>query len=228
MRVLLLQVLALLIMSGARGRPVGSKTTNRSGARTGPKGPRQPKLGPPVRTNPWSVPDATGPSSVQQGAGAGARDGSVGAGFAKEAAAPSAPQPSGAIEVPNAHVVNALFALEPEAETAGSAMDILIEDVKRTVDSRTTRKGHGVKHGVEGFLEGGSPWFNPDDPIHSRIPDRRIHWMTPVYVCVWEYLDKDIKAPPCPFCESSEHVSWVVILSYKLASTSYTTAVLVV
>ncbi|CAN0496861.1 unnamed protein product, partial [Ectocarpus sp. 12 AP-2014] len=37
-------------------------------------------------------------------------------------------------------------------------------------------------------------------------PDLETHYLTPVFVCIWELLDKTIKAPPCPRCGSSSDV----------------------
>ena len=68
------------------------------------------------------------------------------------------------------------------------------------------RKGHGSKHSVSGKLDGGSPWFYPDDPIEGAVSDRDTHQIRPVFLCVWEFLDKDIRAPSCPRCRSSDNV----------------------
>ena len=86
-------------------------------------------------------------------------------------------------------------------------MDGFIETIKKEVDSVVHRKGHGKKHVVTGSLPRGSPWFYPDDPLLSDIPDIEVHYLTPVFVCIWEFLDKFLTAPPCPFCNSAEHVS---------------------
>ena len=83
-----------------------------------------------------------------------------------------------------------------------------ISTVKSKVDSICRRVGHGSKkQGVEGTLDRGSPWFFPDDPLLSPVPDLETHYLTPVFVCIWELLDKSIKAPPCPRCGSSKDVS---------------------
>ena len=92
-------------------------------------------------------------------------------------------------------------------------MDKFARIVAAKVKQRVNRQGHGIKHGVEGALERGSPWFYPDDPLASEIPDRDVHQMTPIFLCAWEFLDRDIKAPPCPFCCSSDHVRVVFRLS---------------
>lgn len=85
-------------------------------------------------------------------------------------------------------------------------MDKSARIVMSSVKDRMKRKGHGVKHGVSGSLERGSPWFYPDDPLASEIPDRDVHLMRPIFLCVWEFLDPDIKAPSCPKCKNSDHV----------------------
>lgn len=79
--------------------------------------------------------------------------------------------------------------------------------VKKAVMARVQRKGHGAKQELTGSLMRGSPWFFPDDVQKSEVPDRDVHLMTPIYLVCWEFYDADIKAPPCPFCQSSEHVS---------------------
>ena len=96
---------------------------------------------------------------------------------------------------------------------AMTPMDKFASIVRCKVGQQMKRKGHGSKHGVSGKLDGGSPWFYPDDPLVSAIPDRDEHMMRPIFVCVWEFLDSDIKAPSCPNCCSPNHVSlsvWLV------------------
>lgn len=88
-----------------------------------------------------------------------------------------------------------------------------IAQVKIKVDGAVTRVGHGTKKkGVQGTLEGGSPWFHPPDILLAAVPDVETHWLTPVFVCMWEALCKYIKAPPCPRCERSDEVSSAALL----------------
>ena len=69
------------------------------------------------------------------------------------------------------------------------------------------RKGHGSKHGMSGKMDGGSPWFHPDDPIEAAVLDRDTHLMRPIFLCVCGFLDKDIKAPSCSRFRSSDNVT---------------------
>lgn len=79
--------------------------------------------------------------------------------------------------------------------------------MKKAFTSRVQRKGHGTKQQLTGSFERGSPWYFPDDPQKSGVPDRDIHLVTAILLVCWEAFDDDIKAPPCPFCGSSEDVS---------------------
>ena len=78
------------------------------------------------------------------------------------------------------------------------------------------RKGHGSKHCVSGKLDGGSPWVNPDDPIEAAVPDRDTHLMRLIFLCVWEFLDKDIKAPSCPRCRTPNNVCCIFHHLYQV------------
>ena len=90
----------------------------------------------------------------------------------------------------------------------GLAMVNFIVNGKRKVDDIMTRVGHGSKRkGVRGILDRGSPLFYLDDPVISAVPDLETHWCTPVFVCIWELIDKYITAPPCPYCGGPNHVS---------------------
>lgn len=101
--------------------------------------------------------------------------------------------------------VDFLRALTPQDYFAGT--------VRVEVDGRMKRKGRGSKHGVSGKLDRGSPWFYPPDPLVSAIPDLAIHLMLPIFLCSWEFLDPDIKAPSCPSCRSPDNVSSTGALS---------------
>ena len=60
-------------------------------------------------------------------------------------------------------------------------MPKFVNTVKRRVDSISKRVGHGSqKQGVTGTLDRGSPWFYPDDPLLSAVPDLETHYLTPV------------------------------------------------
>ena len=87
--------------------------------------------------------------------------------------------------------------------------------VMSRVNGRMKRKGHGSKHCVSGKLDGGSPWFYPDDPIEAAVPDCDTHLMRPIFLCVWEFLDKDIKAPSCPRCRTPNTVMCRRLIVYK-------------
>ena len=90
-------------------------------------------------------------------------------------------------------------------------MDKFAATVRSKVDERMKRKGHGSKHGVSGKLDRGSPWFCSDDPLASAVPDRADHMTVPIFLCVWEFIDPDIKAPSCPNCHSPDNVSLTAV-----------------
>ena len=77
------------------------------------------------------------------------------------------------------------------------------------------RKGHESKPCVSGKLDGGSPWVYPDDPIEAAFPDRDTHLMRPISLCVWEFLDRDIKAPSCPRCRTPNNVCCIFHHMYR-------------
>ena len=88
--------------------------------------------------------------------------------------------------------------------------------VRADVDERMKRKGHGSKHGVSGKLDRGSPWFYPPDPLVSAVPDRAIHIMVPIFLCSWEFIDPDIKAPSCLNCHSPDNVSSTAAVGHRV------------
>ena len=90
-------------------------------------------------------------------------------------------------------------------------MTKFIAEVKSMVDRTTARVGHGSqKQGVEGKLPRGSPWVYPDDPLLAPVPDLETHYLTPVFVCMWELLCDYLVAPPCPRCKEYQHVSSIL------------------
>ena len=83
------------------------------------------------------------------------------------------------------------------------------------VNGRMKRKGNGSKHCVSKKLDGGSPWYYPDDPTEAAVPDRDTHLMRPIFLYVWEFLDKDIKAPSCPRCRTPNNVCCIFHHVYR-------------
>ena len=99
----------------------------------------------------------------------------------------------------------AALAGEPGAVATGPVMWKLIEQVRQQVNARITRKGHGIRQELSGKLDRGSPWFHPDDPCFSRVPDRDTHLMTPVFLVAWEIIGG--VWPTCPYCNSDKQVN---------------------
>ena len=97
--------------------------------------------------------------------------------------------------------------LTPQDKFAGIVMS--------RVNGRMKRKGHGSKHCVSRKLDGGSPWFYPDDPVEAVVPDRDTHLMRPIFLCVWECFNKDIKAPSCPRCRTPNNVCCIFHHVYR-------------
>ena len=137
----------------------------------------------------------------------------------------SSPVPQQTPEVPKSAAASA--ACGPARELSGrfgtnadfiqrlTPQDKFTAIVMSRVNGRMKRKGHGSKHCVSGKLDGESPWFHPDDPIEAVVPDRDTHLMRPISLCVWEFLDKDIKAPSCPRCRTPNNVMCSRLIIYK-------------
>ena len=152
------------------------------------------------------------------------------------------PQPAGAVPHPHPEAPNtrkrlsswgrfgdsvdgavraAALAGEPGALSTGPVMWKFIEQVRQQVNARITRKGHGIRQELSGKLDQVSPWFYPDEPCFSRVPDRDTHPMTPVFLVAWEIIGGIW--PTCPNCNSDKQVNWYCIRIYK--QTLYTVTI---
>ena len=62
---------------------------------------------------------------------------------------------------------------------------------------------------MTGSLHRGSPWLFSEDMQKAAAPDRDVHLRTAIYLVCWEFFDRDIAAPPCPYCGSPDQVRGV-------------------
>ena len=101
------------------------------------------------------------------------------------------------------------FGRKSQASADGQVQRRFRDEVKAEIGRRIVRRGHGKKHGVTGSLHRGSPWFFPEDMQKAAVPDRDVHLRTAIYLVCWEFFDRDIAAPPCPYCGSPDEVRGV-------------------
>ena len=220
-------------MSPPMGRPVGSKRVNKTpGKRPGPRGGRRPNFGSPAHTNPFEASRRSSTASSSTAASHHANVTAAGAEVATNNAVPhpALPQPAGPVSHPQPEARNtrkrpssrrrigdsvdgvvraAALAGGPGAVSTGPVMWKFTEQVRKQVNARITRKGHGIRQELSGKLDGGSPWFYPDDPCFSRIPGRDTHLMTPVFLVAWEIIGGIW--PTCPYCNSDKQGNWYCI-----------------